>query len=229
MSAVVFEPDAAFAELPEDQLEALLAGTATEPLRAAGVVGDRGVAPALAAAVAAVAAPLATVAVARDDTESRLWVSPGGTAVVMPAGYGRRRIVEVPTRFVPDALARLVDLGPRPRPREEAPPRLRFTSGALATLLATRRPVAALDPDPAQRAAADALVAGLRTHWRVEARWDPAPGSAGLRVVEVVDTETGMWFVVPDGPDVELWPATPTAVFSQLAGLLPRDAELARG
>ena len=35
-----------------------------------------------------------------------------------------------------------------------------------------------------------------------------------------------MWLAVPDGPDVELWPTTPTTVFRLLCGILPQEHEL---
>jgi hypothetical protein len=77
------------------------------------------------------------------------------------------------------------------------------------------------------REAFAAILAGRRAHWRLEARWTPAPASPGLRTVEVLDTDGGVWLVVPDAGDVELWPSTPTTVFRQLCALLPRADELA--
>lgn len=68
---------------------------------------------------------------------------------------------------------------------------------------------------------------GLREHWLVRTRWDPAPGALAGRVLEVLDTEDGYWLVVPDDPTVELWPTTPTMVFRSLAGLFPMAAEVA--
>jgi hypothetical protein len=226
-AAVVFERASASAELADAELDALVAGTPTDGLRAAGLVGADGVDPALAPAVAAVTDPLAAVAFERDGAQARIWVAPRASAIVMPAGPGRRRLVGVPTRFVPDAVARLAELGPRPR--HDPPVRLRFAPGALATLLAGRTFAAPLAGGPAENAAAERLAAGLRGHWRAEARWRPSAASPGVRAVEVVDTEDGLWHVVPDGPEVELWPSTPTHVFRQLAALLPRDAELDRG
>jgi hypothetical protein len=76
-------------------------------------------------------------------------------------------------------------------------------------------------------AAARTLVGALREHWRVEAAWEPGPESPGVRALEVLDTDAGVWLVIPDGRSVELWPSTPTMVFRLLTGLLPRDHELA--
>ena len=66
----------------------------------------------------------------------------------------------------------------------------------------------------------------LREHWRVEARWAPAPGSPGVRMIEAIDTGAGVWLVIPDDPEVELWPVTPTVLWRRLTALLPRDEEL---
>ena len=43
---------------------------------------------------------------------------------------------------------------------------------------------------------------------------------------KVIDTDAGMWSVIPDGERVELWPTTPTKVFRELGALLPRDHEM---
>jgi hypothetical protein len=129
----------------------------------------------------------------------------------------------MPVLFLPDALARLNDVAPRPR--IDPALTIALEPGALATALATRTTAgAALDGD------ADAVLArtleGLREHWRIESRWQPAEGSAGVRAVEVVDSDAGMWLVIPSDPTVELWPTTPTTVFRLIAGLFPRDDEL---
>ncbi len=145
--------------------------------------------------------------------------------LTVPRAGGEEEIV-VPTPFLPDALARLNDLGPRPRPDPAV--RLRFAAGELAAVLAERSAprAAALFGAQSERLAAERLVAELREHWRIEARWEPSGGSPGVRVVEVLDTDGGLWLVVPDGDAVELWPTTPTTVWRLLAGLLPRDDEL---
>jgi hypothetical protein len=143
--------------------------------------------------------------------------------MVLPEPDGRRKLVDVPTPFLPAALARMNELGPRPR--IEPAVRLRFDVSELLELLARRRDTRHR-PEP-EGAAVAPLLSGLREHWRAEARWPSAPDSPGRRVVEVIDTEAGLWLVVPDEPTVELWPTTPTDVWMQLAGLLPRDEELA--
>jgi hypothetical protein len=82
--------------------------------------------------------------------------------------------------------------------------------------------------DADQSAALHELVAGLRKHWSVAVSREPADGQLGGRALEVVDTDGGYWLVVRDGPRVELWPVSPTAVFRGLCRPLPLTSELRR-
>ena len=163
--------------------------------------------------------PLCTLELARGGRTATGTVGPQAARIEVPG-----QEIVVPPDFVPEALARLNDVGPRPRP--EGAGRLRVSVAGLAAALATRDAAAAELTGPDDDALRT-ILAALRDHWRVEARWAAAEGSPGVRVVEVLDTDAGMWLVVPDGEHVELWPSTPTTVFRQLCALLPRDAELA--
>jgi hypothetical protein len=163
-------------------------------------------------ALAALDAPVTTLDLQRGDREGRGWVDDRWAAIEVPG-----RFVAVPTDFLPVALARLFALGPRPR--MERAERLRRRAGELAAMLA--RGEAAGDSE-----AARTLAQTLREHWRVEARWAPAPGSPGVRMVEAIDTAAGVWLVIPDDPEVELWPVTPTVLWRRLTALLPRSEEL---
>jgi hypothetical protein len=169
---------------------------------------------------AAMRAPVCELALARGERRGRGWVGPATAGLEVPGPAGSTRHVQLPPRFLPDALARLNDLSPRPR--WEPAERLRFSAGELAEILASRDAArAALIAG----ATGERLVRALREHWSVVATWAPAPGSTGVRIVEVVDTAEGLWLVVPDDPGVELWPTTPAAVFRLLCALLPRDDE----
>jgi hypothetical protein len=147
---------------------------------------------------------------------ARGWLGPAGAAVVHPLPDGRARLVAIPPSLLVDALVRLNDVGPRPRPAGE---RLRMEPGTLAMALATR--------DPARAPELREILEDLREHWRVSARWEPAPGALGARTLEVLDTDGGYWLVVPDLPTVELWPSTPTEVYRALCRLLPLTDEVA--
>jgi len=188
------------------------------------LVGDA-VHPSLVPALAAIRAPICSLALSRGSRTASAWIDGRVAALHLPEPDGRLTLTTVPTSFVPIALAKMNDLSPRPHCPPRAPLRLR--AGELATLLAFGRAGVAAHREGPE--AVRALVAGLREHWRVEARWARSPASPGVRVVEVVDTRDGLWLVTPDDPYVELSPSTPSAVFEALVRLLPRDADLAGG
>src|SRR5205085_5959386 len=96
---------------------------------------------------------------------------------------------------LPEAVARLVDLGPRPRP------------GAIAA-------VGCDDPE----------VGEVRRRWRLAATWTLDDGARGGAVLEVLDAETGLWLVHPRDGELLAWPATPTVVWRQIVRLVMRRA-----
>jgi hypothetical protein len=106
---------------------------------------------------------------------------------------------ELPADRLAGALAALVGLGPRPHRADAAPARI--GAGELALALAGHEPA----PPP---------VRDVRLRWRVEAR-----RAGERRVVEALDTDRGIWLLVPDGAEVELLPVTPTRVFRLLVAL----------
>jgi hypothetical protein len=178
--------------------------------------------------LAAVREPVCRLALQRGARQGRAWIDGQVAALVVPAPEGGLALHQVPPAFLPDALARMNDVSPRPR--VEPAVRLRYAPGELAQVLAGRDAEQAArlaGPEDAAAAAARTLVRTLREHWRVEATWEPAAESPGVRALEVLDTDAGVWLVIPDGASVELWPSTPTTVFRLLSGLLPRDHELA--
>jgi hypothetical protein len=171
-----------------------------------------------------IGSPLVELWLDRGDRRGRGWVAPAGSALLHPLPDGRRRLVTVPSGLIVDALVRLNDIGPRPR--FEPAVRIALTAGELAESLAARDASRAGLADPDQRAAFEQVVGGLREHWRASSAWTPADGAVGGRHLEILDTESGYWLVVPDDPTIELWPTTPTAVFRGLCGLFPTDKEM---
>jgi hypothetical protein len=174
---------------------------------------DGSLPPALEAARNAAQGALCWMRLERGGREGAVWAAPGFAALAVPR-EGLWQLSAIPVGYLPDALARLNDLGPRPR--IEPAVTVSLDPGDLATALATRSTT-----EPALQPTLD----GLREHWRIESRWQPAEGSAGIRTLEVIDSDAGMWLVIPTDPTVELWPTTPTMVFRLIAGLLPRDDE----
>jgi hypothetical protein len=222
MNEASYDAAAGRLEASHEQIGALLAleGAAVEHVDAlarAGALTDGRPHDALRPALDAIADPVCELALERGDRSGRGWVSRDVAVLLVPAPGARVVLHQVPPVFLPDALARMNDVSPRPRVTPAV--RLCYAPGELAQLLAGTA-------EPAEDAARE-LVRGLREHWRITASWDPAPGSPGVRALEVIDTDAGLWLVVPDDPSVELWPTTPTAVFRLLTGLLPRDHELA--
>jgi hypothetical protein len=210
---------------PRPVIERLLEGGEPAPsLAAAGAIVDGALHPSLEPALAAVDGALCRMRLERGARSGAVWASPGVCAILVPSPQdGRLRLSSFPTLFLPDALARVNDLGPRPR--IEPARTISLTPGDLAAAIAERSAsVAGLDE--LSRELLQNTLDVLREHWRIESRWQPSAESAGVRVVEVIDTDAGMWSLVPDGSTVELWPTTPTKVFRALGGLLPRDHEL---
>jgi hypothetical protein len=101
-------------------------------LRAAGVIEGGRAHPAIADGVAAIVRPsLCTLELSYAGRTMRGWVSHAGAALLLPAGDGdeRRTLISLHPTLVPEALARLVDLGPRPRPDATAPVALEQVAG----------------------------------------------------------------------------------------------------
>jgi hypothetical protein len=189
-----------------------------------GAMPDGALHPRLEAARRIVREPLAELWLQRGERRGRGWVARQGSVLAHPLTDGRTRLVTVRTPLIIDALVRLNDVGPRPR--FEPATRIAIAPGELAEALAARDSTRAHLADAQQTAAFASIVGGLREHWRVAATWDPADGALGGRDLEVLDTEDGYWLVIPDDPTIELWPATATAIFRGLCGLLPTFDEV---
>ena len=136
------------------------------------------------------------------------WAGARLAALVVPAGE-RWTLHVVPVEFVPDVLARLNGLGPRSERRLASP--VRFDPELLARAVATGE---------------HEVARGLREHWRVDALWPAGPERVSRRVVEVLDTQDGLWLVTPVDGQVELAHVRATEVFRRLCGLLPSSTEL---
>lgn len=132
------------------------------------------------------------------------WVDSSTGALLLPATGEdeRRRLMSLPVSLVPSALAKVVDLGERPRPEPAAV--VHYREGALS---------------------------GIRRHWQLTVGWAAEDGTAGTRMLEVVDTDGGLWMLRPpeDGTENDepvAWPTTPTTVWRAIVGVLARrDAD----
>lgn len=188
LAACIRDPD------PERNVEGET-GWQLEGLRQAGVLDEDGRShPALAETTAAIRAPLATFDLAYAGRAMRGWLDHAAAALLLPQGDdGRHKLTGVPRSWLPEALARLVDLGPRPRPEPARP--VPYADGAFA---------------------------GLRRHWRLRFHpATDNEGSAAGRALEVVDTEGGLWILAPSQDEARVgWPSTPTTVWRLLTRLV---------
>jgi hypothetical protein len=247
MTAVRFDAETAVLRLDRETFATLVAHAAQptgEPpylaeLGEAGAFRDGRLHPALEAGLDAVLNPVCRLQVRVAQVHGREdhgdgWVAGHAAGFLVPVQGGLWEFAVVHPGFVPERLARIVGLGPRPRAAAARP--VELGSELLDELTASdpgRRAGAlrrVLDAGPEEAGAvARALAGGFRSRWEVVVRWLPAPGSSGQRAMHVVDTETALWAVEPGGTGLVVWPTTPTAVWRLLVTLLPRDEELARG
>ena len=225
MSATAtFDPGRVTLVATDVAFAALRDGARSEELEAAGATTGGRPHPALEPAVAAMRSPVCDVRMQRGERRAHGWADAHVATLLVPADAGRMRMTVVPTAFLPDALARLNDL--TPRPRVERGVELRLTPGQLASVLAGA-PDGGIDDDDAANALRS-IAATKREHWRVDVAWEPADDAPATRGVEVIDTDDGLWLIQPGDDDVAVWPTTPTVVFRLLCGLLPHNDELAR-
>jgi hypothetical protein len=204
----VFDPAKGRLELTEPALATLVAhaadpvAAATEDgaperlreLAAAGVIRGGEAHPAIAGAIRAIVRPdLCTLELAHSGKAMRGWVSYDAAALLLPPGDGEERtLLALHPTLLPEALARFVELGPRPRAAAAAP----------------------VPPD-------DPSVGAVRRRWRLTAAWTLDDGSHGGGALEIADAESGLWLLHPSaGPDANAWPVTPTFVWRHIVRLL---------
>jgi hypothetical protein len=217
MTPVRFDAETATLRLARETFAAMVAHAAQPTgdaahlavLREAGALHDGRYHPALDQGLDAVLNPVCRLEVRVADANGREeqcdgWVAGRAAGFLLPTQGELWEFVVVHPSFVPEQLARIVGLGPRPRAPTARP--LALGSELLDELIQ-------VDP-------------GFRARWEVVVRWLPAPGSTGQRALHVIDTETAFWAVEPGGTGLLVEPTTPTAVWRMLVTLLPRDDEL---
>jgi hypothetical protein len=135
----------------------------------AGVIQGGRAHPAIADAVRAIVRPdLCTLELAHSGQAARGWVSYDAAALLLPspADDDQRTLLALHPTLLPEALARLVELGPRPR-------------------VPVPTPVAPDDPS----------VGKVRRRWRLTAAWTLDDGAEGGGALEVIDADSGVWLV----------------------------------
>lgn len=167
-------------------------------LRSAGVIQGGSSHPAIRGALSAMIKPsLCTLELAYAGRAMQGWVSHSDAALLLPPADGeeRRRLMQLHPTLLPEVLARLVDLGPRPRP-------------------------AAAEPVPYDEGA----VGYVRRRWRLGATWTLEGGATGGDGLEVLDADTGLWMLAPRDEKLMAWPVTPTFVWRHMVRLIMRRA-----
>jgi hypothetical protein len=129
------------------------------------------------------------------------------SVLAIPVGEGLEEIKACPTALLPARLAEFLDLGPRPR-----------RSGSVRVTRSALDKLEALDHSPVLRQ----IGHQVRLRWKVTTAW-----RNGRRSLEILDAGSeGLWEVRGENAEVQLEPTTPTRVWMELVGLLPRDDEL---
>lgn len=180
-------------------LEGAAATEQLRALRAAAVIEGGRAHPAIAGALAAMVRPeICTLELSYDGRAMQGWVASGSAALLLPAGDDdeRRALLALHPTLVPEAVARLADVGPRSRPAAAAP----------------------VPPDAAE-------IGEVRRHWRLAAAWVLEDETRGGAALEVLDAASGLWLLEPgEGPDALAWPVTPTFVWRHIVRLVMRRA-----
>jgi hypothetical protein len=189
-AAPQIDPETGVVLLTEQQWEELLArhraGQETQPE--------------LAPALSAAARPTARIALARGSRRCLGWVDGAGAFLLVPRDKPLLELIPLPLTFLPDAIARLAELGPRPRSARET---LRPSAADLALALAGGAPLPGLTP--------------VERHWELQLTGE---GDEPLGSIEVLDTADGLWVVEPHGAEVTIRPSDATAVWRRLSALV---------
>lgn len=197
-------------------------GPELESLRAAGVLEDEAIDVRLVEPLRAIVTPLSRLRIVRGPGEAHACLGADLAALAVPEREGLLRVTGVLPELLPDALAALLELSPRPLLQSAS---LSVSAGVLARAIASagegrrgRESLLGRVPD------AERVLAGSLDHWLVEAiPTEVTEVPAELRV-EVLDTEMGLWRLEPDRDQVRLEPTSPTLVWRRLVRLVQAAA-----
>ncbi len=184
--------------------------------------------PRLAQALLAPGRPIAGLTIAKTGFAMPGWLGEGWFAMHVfrsgdePAPHDQ--LVSMPADHLPVFLSWLLDLGPRER--VDRPDAITVDPAALNRAIALNlgeRPVAGVLPEPLD----DLFTHRFRDHWIVSSTWPPAPGAPDAILLEVVDTDHGLWDVRRRREDgaAALHALTPVEAFAILCDLIP-DSDL---
>lgn len=153
------------------------------------------------------------------------WASASDAALLLDSAPGLRDFLALRPELVPVMVARVVHLGPRPR-HDSAPVLLpRDVFEGLLGATARDRASAAERYGGEPSGLIGTLVDGPWLRWSVTSRWYTPEGDPASKVVDVIDTVEGLWWVDMDGMDVSTRPTNATAIWRRLSSLLPAETE----
>lgn len=164
-----------------------------------------------------------SLSLTRGGREARCWMDAEAAALLVDEGDAQGRLLGLAAGVATSAIADLCELRPRPHPKAGTS---RLAVPALARALADppRAGPSLLKLEPEADPVFNVALGGLRSHWRVTADWVQA-ATPHTHVLEVVDTEAGLWTVHPVGDRVRVEPSTPAEVWRALNALAPRRGD----
>ncbi|BCJ37079.1 hypothetical protein Athai_45820 [Actinocatenispora thailandica] len=235
-----FDAELGRALLPADQLDALISASAradwhapalTE-LHPSGMVTPDGPHDSIAAALRVVTEPLCRVRFVERGSESvkptcvaEAWLGIPSTALRVRRDGEQDEFAAIRTAYLPDELADLVSLRPRPRT-----PQLPFEVSAVcfADLLSTSP---ALHADAARHLmsavedgevgkALQSVSGRLRRWWTVLVGWRQEGRITASQRLTVLDTEDGLWLALPSEDLIAVLPASSGDIWRVLTMLM---------
>lgn len=177
---------------------------AWDALLEAGLAEHDRLSPAVSRALQAVRGPLAELRIERRATEVKSWIGVHAVVVLVPRAEGLLEVAPAAPGHLPDLVARLVELGPRPTPDRDA---ITVAPGALAEAIAAPGSTASHTGIPA-----------VRDFWLME--MTVPYGGPVLHRLEVLDTDDCLWLLEREEGAVRLEPTTSSAVWRRLVAMV---------
>jgi hypothetical protein len=203
-------------------------------LRDAGAIRSGAPHPAVWPGLQAVTEPVCRLHLASIDDDGRCrsgdgWIASNAAALLLDAPDSMRELITVHPTFLPMAIARIVRLGPHPRPGTDPLhiPRVvyegLFAPDRAERRLAAERISAGASDEPPLRDVVEQLVTGPWRLWAVTLTWTTPDGEPAAHAMQVAGTLAGLCLVDTGGQDSTLWPTTATGVWRRLTLLLPDE------
>lgn len=219
---IAFDADTGSLQLSRAAFERLISWTSGETddvLQEAGLVANDALHPAIAAGVRAVIEAVCRMNIRLVDENGTKtgdgWIARHGTTLLLDGPHPAREFITLPAALLPAAVARLVQLQPRPTVTDEP---LHLSRDDYDNLLAektARRQGAALSHGPAPES---------WRAWKVTMSWRNRRGEGETATLEVVDTRACWCLCTTTSQGVTMTPTNATEIWRRLTLLLPDEA-----